>query len=85
MSNQVTVKEALELIASGAYTSEMEVEFTGVERVEALDAVALGEAGVDVPDDLICYDDDAIADDEAFDGPWESIDSDLEEEKSTSG
>ena len=48
--------------------------------IEAIDAVALGEAGVDVPENLIFYDDTTIVDDEEFDGPWEKIDSDIAEE-----
>jgi len=80
MSNQISVKEALRLISKGQFSSQMEVTFEGVDGIEALDAVALGEAGVDVPEHLIFYDDSAIVDDEAFDGPWEKIDSDIEEE-----
>jgi len=80
MSNQISVKEALRLIATGAYATEMEVTFEGVDGIEALDAIALGEAGVDVPENLIYYDDTTIVDDEEFDGPWEEIDSDIEEE-----
>ena len=80
MSNQISVKEALRLISKGQFSSQMEVTFEGVDGIEALDAVALGEAGVDVPEHLIFYDDSTIVDDEAFDGPWEKIDSDIEEE-----
>lgn len=80
MSNQISVKEALRLISAGEYSTEIEVTFEGVDGIEALDAVALGEAGIDVPDNLIYYDDAAIVDDKEFDGPWEKIDSDIEEE-----
>lgn len=81
MSNQISVKEALRLISIGEYSTEIEVTFEGVDGIEALDAIALGEAGIDVPENLIYYDDAAIVDDEEFDGPWEKIDSDIEEEK----
>ena len=80
MSNRISVEEALRLIAAGEYTTEMEVTFEGVDGIEALDAIALGEAGIEVPESLIYYDDDAIVADEAFDGPWEQIDSDRAEE-----
>lgn len=80
MSNQISVKEALRLISTGQFSSKMEVTFEGVDGIEALDAVALGEAGVDVPENLIFYDDTTIVEDEEFDGPWEKIDSDIEEE-----
>lgn len=80
MSKQISVNEALRLISLGEFSTDMEVTFEGVEGIEAIDAVALGEAGVDVPENLIFYDDTTIADDEEFDGPWEKIDSDIEEE-----
>lgn len=80
MSNQISVKEALRLISTGEFSSKVEVIFEGVDGIEAIDAVALGEAGVNVPENLIFYDDPTIVDDEAFDGPWEKIDSDIEEE-----
>lgn len=80
MSKQISVKEALRLISLGKFSTNIEVIFEGVEGIEAIDAVALGEAGVDVPQDLIFYDDTTIVDDEEFDGPWEKIDSDIEEE-----
>ena len=80
MSKKISVKEALRLISLGEFSTKMEVIFEGVEGIEAIDAVALGEAGVDVPENLIFYDDTTIVDDEEFDGPWEKIDSDIEEE-----
>ena len=80
MNKKISVKEALRLISLGEFSSNMEVTFAGVEGIEALDAAALGEAGIDVPEDLIFYDDTTIIDDEDFAGPWEEIDSDLEEE-----
>lgn len=80
MSKQISVKEALRSISLGEFSTRMEVTFEGVESIEAIDAVALGEAGVDVPENLIFYDDTTIVDDEEFDGPWEKIDSDIEEE-----
>ncbi len=80
MSKQISVKEALQLISTGAFSTKVEVTFEGIDGIEAIDAVALGEVGVDVPEDLIFYDDATIADDDEFDGPWENIDSDVEEE-----
>lgn len=80
MSKKISVKEALRLISLGEFSTKMEVTFEGVEGIEAIDAVVLGEAGVDVPENLIFYDDTTIVDDEEFDGPWEKIDSDIEEE-----
>ena len=81
MSSLVTVKEALHLIRDGSLRPETRVDFTSVEGVEAVDAIVLGEAGIDVPEELIYYDDDAVAEDESFDGNWETIDSDVEEER----
>lgn len=59
----------------------MTVTFDGVKAVEAIEAVKLGAAGVDVPEELIFYDDDATIDDEEFDGDWQTIDSDIAEEE----
>ncbi|MEM9526925.1 MAG: hypothetical protein AAGA31_09970 [Bacteroidota bacterium] len=81
MSKQVSVEEALALISSGVFTLNTEVVFDKVVGVEALDAVKLGEAGVDVPEELIYYNDDAIVEDSDFAGPWENIVSDTKEEK----
>ncbi len=80
MINQISVEEALRLISAGEFSSHMAVTFEGVAGIEALDAVTLGEAGVDVPENLIFYDEDSIVDDEVFEGPWEAIDSDVAEE-----
>lgn len=80
MSKSVNVKEALRLIALGEYTSDRLVIFEGEERIEALVAATLGEAGIDVPEALIYYDDESIIDDEEFSGPWKTIENDLQEE-----
>ena len=42
-------------------------------KVEALEAMQLAKAGVDVPEESIYYDDEAIAEDEAFEGEWTPV------------
>jgi len=80
MTKQVSVPEALRLIESGQFSSELLVSFTETEPVEALDAVTLGSAGVDVPEELIYYADETIVEDVEFSGDWHPIPSDLVEE-----
>ena len=81
MSNKVTIQEALRLIEADQFPAGRAVSFDEGQGVEAIDAIKLGAAGVDVPDGLIYYDDESTTEDESFDGPWEAIDSDLEEEQ----
>lgn len=75
------MSEALTLISAGEYSEDLKVDFEEGVKVEALDALTLGKAGVEVPDHLIYYDDESIVDDEAFDGDWVEIESDVQEEQ----
>ena len=51
---------------------ENKVNFTD-HKVEALEAMQLARAGVEVPEERIYYDDEAIAEDEAFEGEWTPV------------
>ena len=79
---QLSIQQALDHLDAGTLPEGAVLSPEPTERVEALDALRLGEAGVDVPEELIDYDDAAIegAEDEAFEGPWEPITSDREAE-----
>jgi len=58
-ANKISVEDALNLIKAGKFNSEMEVNFTEA-KINVIDAVLLGKNGIDVPDELIEYDDDKI-------------------------
>jgi hypothetical protein len=73
----IRLPEALQLLANGQLDHTYLVEFSVSDRVEATDAIKLGAAGVDVPEEQIYYDDANIAEDEAFDGEWVPIESDI--------
>lgn len=82
MTNQkISASSALELLRAGNLDSSYEVEFSELDRVEATDAIKLGAIGIDVPEVNIFYDDDKIAADEAFEGEWIPITSDMEHYK----
>jgi len=58
-ANRISVEDALNLIKAGKYNSAVEVNFTDA-KINVIDAVLLGKNGIDVPEELIEYDDDKI-------------------------
>lgn len=79
--NKITLAEALELLAQNKLSEHYEIEYSDKDMVEATDALKIGSLGIDVPEQKIYYDDDAIEDDEEFDGEWIEIKSDIEDYK----
>lgn len=72
----ITVSKALKRLKKGKTIAGMVVDFTG-EKVKALDAFKLGMAGIEVPDEIIEYDDQDIAYDPEFDDyEWKRTDID---------
>ena len=71
-TKHLTVAEALQRARIGKPLQGYQVDFTN-HKVEALEAMQLAKAGVDVPEESIYYDDDAIAEDEAFKGEWTPV------------
>ena len=65
-NNKISVSEALKRLKDGGTLTGLTVDFNG-EPIKALDAFQLGKAGMDVPEELIYYDDDDIAYDPDFD------------------
>jgi len=79
--NKITLAEALELLQENKLNEEYEVAYTASDKVEATDALKLGALGIDVPEEKIYYDDELLEEDDAFDGDWVRIDSDIEDYK----
>jgi len=75
-SKLITASEALERLKNGENLTGLTIDFA-TEKVKALDAFALGKAGIEVPDEVIEYDDANIAYDPEFDDyEWKRIDFD---------
>lgn len=75
-SKSITVAEALKLLEKGEKIEDVSVDFKG-RKVKALDAFKLGKAGIEVPDEVIEYDDKDIAYDPEFDDyEWKRTDID---------
>ena len=75
-NNTISVAEALKRIQQGASLSGCTVDFQDA-RLKALDAFQLGKAGIDVPEEVIVYDDHDIAYDPEFDDyEWQRTDED---------
>lgn len=75
MKEKIAAKEALALINAGKSIDSYKVMVT--ESMDAMNAFHLRKNGVDVPDDLITYDDADIAYDPEFDDyEWERTDLD---------
>ncbi len=55
----ISQQEAIKLLKEGADISEYKIVFNQ-EKVEALQAILLGKNNIEVPEELIYYDDDAI-------------------------
>lgn len=75
MKTKLTVAEALQKVRAKESLQGYQVGFTD-HKVEALEAMQLAKAGIDVPEESIYYDDEAIAEDEAFEGEWTPVDTD---------
>ncbi|MEQ8704183.1 MAG: hypothetical protein RIC19_09705 [Phaeodactylibacter sp.] len=72
MKTKLTVAEALQRARAEEPLQGYQVDFTD-HKVEALEAMQLAKAGVEVPEESIYYDDEAIAEDEAFEGEWTPV------------
>ena len=57
--NYISVKEAISLIKSKKFFSDCEIDFKN-QKVDAFDAVFLGKNDIDIPEELIEYDDEKI-------------------------
>ncbi len=74
----LTAKDALQLIAKGESLADYEVSVT--EPLDAVDAFNLRKNGIEVPDELITYEDEDLTYDEAFDEPeWQRLSEKVEE------
>ncbi|MCR9134046.1 MAG: hypothetical protein NXI08_15850 [bacterium] len=72
MKTKLSVAEALQKARTEEPLQGYQVDFTD-HKVEALEAMQLAKAGVDVPEESIYYDDETIAEDEAFEGEWTPV------------
>ncbi|MDX2164539.1 MAG: hypothetical protein SFW07_03875 [Gammaproteobacteria bacterium] len=72
-SSNISVTEALARVKNGKTLEGISISFSGA-KIKALDAFQLGKAGVDVPDELIEYNDADIAQDPEFDDyEWKRV------------
>lgn len=70
----ITVSEALKRLKSGENLEGVTIDFKKA-KVKALDAFKLGKAGIEVPEEVIEYDDADVAYDPEFeDCEWERTD-----------
>ncbi len=58
-TKKISVEQAIDLIKKDQYNSKYKIDFTN-KKIDAFDAILLGKNGVDVPDELIEYNDDKI-------------------------
>jgi len=58
-TNKISVEQAIILIKENKFNSGFEVYFND-NKIDAFDAISLGKNGVDVPEELIVYDDEKI-------------------------
>lgn len=76
-SKSITASEALERLKTGKKMEGFTIDFKKEGKVKALDAFKLGKAGIEVPDEVIEYDDGDVAYDPDFDDyKWEKTDLD---------
>lgn len=69
----ITVSEALKRLKSGDKLEGITIDFKNV-KVKPLDAFKLGKAGIEVPEEVIEYDDADVAYDPEFDDyEWERM------------
>lgn len=66
---KISVSEALQKLELGEPVSNYSIDFDRI-KVEALDVMKLSKGGIEVPEAVIYYDDDAIEYDEDFEGDW---------------
>ena len=82
-SKNISVAEALKRLKDGKKLKGVAIDFKG-EKVKALEAFKLGQAGIDVPDEVIVYDDADVAYDPDFDDyEWQRTDIDPLKERLT--
>lgn len=82
-SKHISVAEALKRLKEGKKLKGVAIDFKGA-KVKALEAFKLGKAGIDVPDEVIVYDDADVAYDPEFDGyEWQRTDIDPLKERLT--
>ncbi len=55
----ITAKEAINRIKENKFNSDFKIDFGDI-KIDAFDAVLLGKNGIDVPEELIVYDDNKI-------------------------
>jgi len=55
----INQNQAIELIKTGKFNSDYQITFDN-SPIDALDAILLGKNGIDIPENLISYDDDKI-------------------------
>ena len=58
-TKKISVEQAINLIKKDEYNSKYEIAFND-QKIDAFDAILLGKNGIEVPDELIEYDDDKI-------------------------
>ena len=58
-SVNISVEKAIFLIEKKEFNSKYKIDFKN-KKIDALDAILLGKNGIDVPENLIEYDDDKI-------------------------
>jgi len=77
MNNRsISVSDVLDRLKKRKSIAGFDIDFEGV-KVKAMDAFRLGKAGIDVPDEVIVYDDADIAYDPEFDDhEWQRTDED---------
>lgn len=75
-SKSITVTEAIKRLEEGKKIEGITIDFENT-KVKALDAFKLGKVGIEVPDEVIDYDDADITYDPDFDDyEWERTDID---------
>lgn len=75
-SKSITATEALKRLEEGKKIEGITIDFEN-KKVKALDAFKLGKVGIDVPDDVIEYEDaDIVYDPDFDDDEWERTDID---------
>jgi hypothetical protein len=67
--HKISVSEALQKLESGESVSNYSIDFNRI-KVSALDVMKLSKGGIEVPEAVIYYSDNDIADDEDFEGDW---------------
>lgn len=79
VKSKVTLVEALSLLGQNKLSAQHEIEYVSTDKVIATDALKLGSLGIDVPEDKIYYEDEAIDEIDDFEGEWVEIESDIKD------